>query len=128
MSFELKTILKKVVDGLTKAQTVVNADRFQTTITSADAQAATPVKVKTTAKKMHILTLLVTVDTDMSVQFQDDDSPTVLIEQMYLAANSGFAMAFHKDAPLVVGTNFDFDVITSAAGNISVHITGYLAD
>jgi len=129
MSFELKTILKKVVDGLTKAETVVNAAWFQTTFTTADATSAVQVKAKTAAKKMHILSLLVTTDTATNIQFQDDTgTPVVLIEQMYLGDNSGFAMTFHKDAPLVVNTNKDFDVLAGDAANISVHITGYLAD
>jgi len=100
---------------------------FQATFTSADAQAATPVKVKTASRKMYILSLVVSVDTAMSVQFQDDTGPTVLIEQMYFAANGGAHLTWPREAPLVVNTNEDFDVITSGAGNISVTITGYLA-
>jgi hypothetical protein len=100
---------------------------FQATFTSADAQAAAPVKVKTASRKMYILSLVVSVDTEMSVQFQDDTGPTVLIEGMYFAANGGAHLTYPPEAPLVVNTNEDFDVITSAAGNISVTITGYLA-
>jgi len=100
---------------------------FQATFTSADAQAAVPVKVKTASRKMYILSLVVSVDTAMSVQFQDDTGPTILIEGMYFAANGGAHLTWPPEAPLVVDTNEDFDVITSAAGNISVTITGYLA-
>ena len=100
---------------------------FQATFTSADAQAATPVKVKTASRKMYILSLVVSVDTAMNVQFQDDTGPTVLIEGMYFAANGGAHLTWPPEAPLVVNTNADFDVITSGAGNISVTITGYLA-
>ena len=141
MSFEAKELLKKVVNGLTSssgtnlvdavtdASKVVNATRFQETITTADATTAVQVKAKTADKKMYILSLLVTTDTATNIQFQDDQgTPEVLIEQMYCAANGGFSMAFHKDAPLVVETNQDFDVLAGDAGNISVQITGYLAD
>ena len=100
---------------------------FQATFTSADAQAAAPVKVKTASRKMYILSLVVSVDTAMSVQFQDDTGPTVLIEQLYLAANGGAHLTWPPEAPLVVNTNEDFDVLASVAGNISVTITGYLA-
>lgn len=105
----------------------VMPQNFQATFTSADAQAATPVKAKTADRKMYILSLVVSVDTAMSVQFQDDTGPTVLIEGMYFAANGGAHLTWPAEAPLVVNTNEDFDVITSGAGNISVTITGYLA-
>lgn len=105
----------------------VEPERFQATITSANATSATMVKLKTAAKKMYILTLIVSTDTAMNIQFQDDTGPTVLIEQLYLAANGGAVINFPPEAPLVVNTNEDFDVIASVAGNISVTITGYLA-
>lgn len=100
---------------------------FQATITSADAQSATQVKAKTADRKMYILSLVVSTDTAMNIQFQDDTGPTVLIEQLYLAANGGAHLTWPPEAPLVVNTNEDFDVIASATGNISVTITGYLA-
>lgn len=100
---------------------------FQATFTSADATSAAPVKAKTVDRKMYILSLVVSVDTAMNVQFQDDTGPTVLIEGMYFAANGGAHLTWPPEAPLVVNTNEDFDVITSVAGNISVTITGYLA-
>jgi len=105
----------------------VMPQNFQATFTSADATSAAPVKTKTADRKMYILSLVVSVDTAMNVQFQDDTGPTVLIEGMYFAANGGAHLTWPPEAPLVVNTNEDFDVITSAAGNISVTITGYLA-
>jgi hypothetical protein len=105
----------------------VMPQNFQATITSADAQAATQVKAKTADRKMYILSLIASTDTALNLQFQDDTGPTVLIEGIYLAANGGFVMNWPPEAPLVVNTNEDFDVIASAAGNISVTITGYLA-
>jgi hypothetical protein len=105
----------------------VEPERFQATITSADAQTATQVKAKTAAKQMHILSLVVSTDTAMNIQFQDDaGTPAVLIEQMYFAANGGAMLQFPPEAPLVVATNQDLDVIASVAGNISVTVTGYL--
>lgn len=117
---EIAATMKNAVDR-------VDAAAFTATITSADATSATQVKAKTADKRMFILSILVTTDTAMGIQFQDDNTPTVLMEQMYVGANGGFGMTFHKEAPMIVGTNFDLDVITTAAGNISVHVTGYLA-
>ncbi len=111
-------------DRYGRVLTGIMPQAFQATFTSADAQAAAPVKVKTASRKMYILSLVVSVDTEMSVQFQDDTGPTVLIEGMYFAANGGAHLTYPPEAPLVVNTNEDFDIITSAAGNISVTITG----
>jgi hypothetical protein len=104
-------------------------EKFQATITSADAQAATQVKAKTAAKKMYILFLTVSVGAAaLEVQFQDDNgTPNVLIEEFFLAANGGFVFKFPPEAPLVVTTNQDLDVICSAAGDVSVFVSGYLA-
>ena len=99
---------------------------FQATFTSANATSAAPVKAKTADRKMYILSLVVSVDTAMNVQFQDDTGPTVLIEGMYFAANGGAHLTWPPEAPLVVNTNEDFDVLASASGNVSVTITGYL--
>ena len=83
---------------------------------------------KTADKKMYILSLVVSTDTAMNIQFQDDTgTPVVIMEQMYFAANGGAALTFPPQAPLICDTNKDFDVIASVAGNISVTITGYLA-
>lgn len=124
----LATVIADIISGaendsiLTAAHR--RADAFQATITSADASTATSVKAKTAAKKIYVTDLIVSVDTAMNVQFQDDDSPTVLVEQMYMPANSVFSKSF--STPLVLGTNVDLDVITSTSGNISVTALGYV--
>lgn len=101
------------------------SDSFQATITSADAQAATSVKAKTASKKIYVTDLIISVGGAMNVQLQDDaGSPVVLMEQIYMPANSVFSKSFRT--PLMVATNQDLDVITSAAGNISVTVTGYV--
>jgi len=119
--------IKTAVEAI-QALNGVSTTKFQSTFTSADAQSAAPVKAKTADNKMYILSLVVSTDTEMNIQFQDDTgTPNVLIEQMYFAANGGAALSFPPQAPLIVDTNKDFDVIASAAGNVSVTITGYLA-
>jgi len=119
--------IKTAVEAI-QALEDVSTTKFQATFTSADAQAAAPVKAKTASNKMYILSLIVSTDTALNIQFQDDTgSPVVIMEQMYFAANGGAALSFPPQAPLIVDTNKDFDVIASAAGNISVTITGYIA-
>ena len=119
--------IKTAVEAI-QTSGAVSATRFQATFTSADAQAAAPVKAKTAANKMYILSLVVSTDTALNIQFQDDtETPNVLIEGLYFAANGGASLTFPPQAPLVCDTNKDFDVIASAAGNVSVTITGYLA-
>ena len=114
-------------DRYGRVLTGIMPQNFQATFTSADATSAAPVKEKTASRKMYILSLVVSTDTAMNIQFQDDTGPTVLIEGMYFAANGGAHLTWPPEAPLVVNTNEDFDIIASVAGNVSCTITGYLA-
>ncbi len=100
------------------------ADAFQATATSANAS-VTPleVKAKTSSKKIYVTDLIISVDTAMWVQMQDD-AATVLMEQMYFPANSIFSKTF--STPIEVATNKDLEFLTSAAGNISVTAAGYV--
>lgn len=101
------------------------SDAFQATITSSDAQAATQVKAKTAAKKIYVTDLIISTDTAMTLQLQDDTgTPVVLVEQMYFPANSIFSKSF--TTPIEVATNKDLDIIASASGNISVFVSGYV--
>lgn len=100
---------------------------FQTTMTSANASSAVPVKVKTADRKMYITTIVISVATAMSVQLQDDTgTPVVLMEQMYFGTNGGAVIKFDEHAPLIVNTNKDLDVLASTSGNLSVSVFGYL--
>lgn len=99
------------------------ADAVQATITSSDATSATQVVAKVAAKNIYVTDVVISVDTAMSVQLQDDAGPAVLMEQIYLPANSVWSKTF--STPLLVATNQDLDVIASLAGNISVTVTGY---
>jgi len=98
---------------------------FRKTITSSDATSATQVKEKTADKRIYITDLIISVDTAMNVQLQDDaESPAVTMEQIYLPANSVFSKSFLT--PLQLAENVDLDVITSVSGNISITTTGYV--
>lgn len=104
---------------------VRRADAFQATITSADASSPTQVKAKTAAKKIYVTDLIISVGAELTVQVQDDAGiPVVLMEQVYMPANS--VLPLHFQTPLMVATNQDLDVVTSGAGNISVTALGYV--
>lgn len=125
----LGTALKGLISGVETDSILAlvgkRADSFQVTITSANATSATDVKAKTASKKIYITDLVISVDTAMNVQLQDDTgTPVVIMEQMYFPANSIFSKTF--STPLEVPTNKDLEVITSAAGNISVTAAGYV--
>jgi len=110
------------------SQGLYNLDKnaFQATITSADATSATQVKAGVDGQKIYVLSLIVSTDTAMNIQLQDDaGSPAVLMEQVYLSANGGISHMFHPQAPLITANEVDLDVIASASGNISVTVTGY---
>lgn len=97
---------------------------YQATVTSADAQSATQVKAAVTGESLHITDIVISTDTAMNIQIQDDSSsPVVLMEQLYMPANSVFSKSFTTALKATSGQ--DIDVIASASGNISVTISGY---
>ena len=98
------------------------SDAIQATITSSDATAATQVVAKVAAKNIYVTDIVISTDTALNVQLQDD-AAAVLMEQIYLPAVSVWSKTF--STPLMVATNQDLDVIASVAGNISVTVTGY---
>ncbi len=121
------TELRATPVPVSQAVAGVDTNSFQATITSADATTATQVKAKTTAKKIHVTSLIISTDTAMNLQLQSDNgTPQVVMEQIYLAANGGMALTFPDKFPLVVDTNEDLDIKASVSGNISVTITGYV--
>jgi hypothetical protein len=118
------------VDIVTLPDAAVDANHFQATITSANASTATQVKAKTTAKKIHVTSLVVSVgSTAMEVQLQSDNgTPQVVMEEMFFPANGGLTLtACDPKLPLfIVNTNEDLDVIASAAGDVTVSVSGYV--
>ena len=105
----------------------LDKDRFQLTITSADATTATQVVAGVDGKSIYLTSLLISTDTATNFQFQDDNaSPAVLIEQIYMGSNSTVGMAWHMQFPIKVAEAEDLDVIAAGAGNVSVTVTGYI--
>lgn len=105
----------------------LDSDRFQVTITSADAQVATQLVAGVASKNIYLMSLIISTDTATNFQFQDDaGSPAVLIEQIYMSANSNTGMSWHMQFPIKVATGKDLDVIAAAIGNVSITATGYI--
>ena len=108
----------------------VDGNHFSATVTSADATTATSVKAKTADKKIHVTSLVISVgSTAIEVQLQSDNgTPQVVMEEMFFAANGGLTLtACDPKLPLfIVNTNEDLDVITSAAGDVTIHVSGYV--
>jgi len=106
----------------------LHATHWNATITSADATSATQVKAAGAAGVRHYITSVVlSTDTAMNIQIQDDaGTPVVAIEGIYLAANGGMVYPIPAGSAIMMGTDAqDIDVIASAAGNISVTMTGF---
>jgi len=85
------------------------------------------VKAKTASRKIYILSLTISVDTEMWVKLQKEDS-TAITPKFWLKAGGGLTKTYPPEAPLVLDTvNVDLEVITEGAGDIGVEVTGYLA-
>lgn len=101
--------------------------RWQATINSADASSATQIKEKQgVGTKLVVTKLLISTDTQLNFTIQDDaGSPNVLIQPLYLAANSTVPVRIPDETPLIVAENQDLDIKASGAGNVTVFATGY---
>lgn len=103
----------------------VMSGRFQESFNSQDVTTPAIVKAKTTDKKMYLTSLMCSVSGTTFVRLEDDTG-TVIIPNVYLAANGGFVAPNTEEEPLVVGTNKDLKVVSGAAVGISVNVVGYL--
>jgi hypothetical protein len=101
---------------------------FNAVFDSADASAeANVVKAATASRKIYILSLTISVDAEMWVKLQDEDSNAITCKHWF-KAGGGKTITYPPEAPLVLDVvNKDLEVITEGAGNIGVEITGYLA-
>ncbi len=101
---------------------------FNEVYDSADASGeGETVKAKTASRKIYILSLTISVDAEMWVKLQDEDSNAITCKHWF-KAGGGKTITYPPEAPLILDTaNKDLEVITEGAGNIGVEITGYLA-
>ena len=84
-------------------------------------QAATP------ARKIYIMSYVISVDIETWIKLQDEDS-SALTGKFWLKAGGGVAKTLPPNAPLILNTvNKALEVIAEVAGNVSVTVTGYLA-
>lgn len=126
----LATTLQNIDDNGTESDTIgisptLRSDAFKATITSANATTAVQVKAKTAAKRIYVTDLIISVDTAMNVQLQDDaGTPVVAMEQIYLPANSVFSKTF--STPMMLGVNVDLNIKASVSGNVSATVLGYV--
>jgi len=99
---------------------------FNAVVTSADATGGATIKAATASLKIYILSIDISTDTAMTATIEDEDGNDLRV--FYPAARGGVARTYPDSAPLVLNTaNKALKVTASAAGNISVGITGYLA-
>ena len=106
----------------------VEPQMWSATVNSADASSATQIKAAGGASTRHYITsIIISCGAAMNVTIQDDaGTPNVAMENMYFAANGGIALTFPPNTPLKMGAdNQDIDLIASAAGNVTVVLTGY---
>ncbi len=94
---------------------------FGETINSGNATTATLVVSGTEGKILHISDIIISVDTEMNVQLQDQDEK-VLVEKLYLPANSVFSKSLRS--PIHVTSGKGVYVKGSAVGNITVFLGG----
>lgn len=101
---------------------------FNAIYDSADASGeGETVQAKTASRKIYIMSLTISVDAEMWVKLQDEDS-NAITPKFWLKAGGGLTKTYPPEAPLVLNVaNKDLEVITEGAGNIGVEVTGYLA-
>jgi len=101
---------------------------FNAVYDSADATGeGETVKAATAAKKIYIMSYVISSDVEGWIKLQDEDS-NALTGKFWLKAGGGVAITLPPGAPLVLNVaNKALEVIAEAAGDISVTVTGYLA-
>ena len=96
--------------------------KFNVTVTSADTTSGLTIRSGVASQKIYVTDLIISVDTASNYQLQDSDA-TVVMEQIYLAANSGLAKSFEKHIEVASGK--DLEIHGAASGNVSVTAHGY---
>lgn len=80
--------------------------------------------IPTVGQKLCIDDLIVSVDTQMSVTFKEQDTGTIMFGPWYLAANSGPLQLTPRGKKKLLTVNKKLQLFTSAVGNITVQ-AGY---
>ena len=90
-------------------------------VQSTDASGGVNLWVPASGKKFVITDIIASADTAMTLTFAD--GVTTIIE-VYLAANGGFVSNFQTPIESTTANN-NLTITASAAGNVSVTVTGY---
>ena len=96
---------------------------FRASVTSADTTTALTIKAGVAGKQIHVVDLVISVDTAGNYQLQDEDG-TVVAEQLYLGANGGMAKTW--DMPMQVASGKTLKILGSASGNVTIIANGYI--
>ena len=103
----------------------VEPTRFQAVFDSADATGEAEVVHASAASTVIVVqSYVISSDVEGWIKLQDEDS-TALTGKFWLKAGGGVAITLPENAPIVLGTDKDLEVICEAAGNVSVSVTGY---
>lgn len=107
----------------------VEPEREKAVYDSADAsgEGETVVAAPGAGLKLYITSYIISVDAEMWVKLQDEDS-NALTGKFWLKAGGGVAISLPTNTPLVLDVaDKALEVITEGAGNISVSVTYYPA-
>jgi len=101
----------------------IGAVRFENTVASADA--STPVQVVPASGSLtfYLIDVVISVEDALTMQLQDDGSPTVIVEDLFMPATSVWSKTWAMGLPVTAGQ--DLDLLASGAGNVSITVTGY---
>jgi hypothetical protein len=103
----------------------VEPQRFQAVFDSADATGeGEVVKASAASTVIVVQSYVISSDVEGWIKLQDEAS-TALTGKFWLKAGGGVAITLPENAPIVLGTDKDLEVICEAAGNVSVSVTGY---
>lgn len=109
------------VGGVVKGH---RADSFHAAAEYTTAQTATEIQAAPGASlKLYVTDVVLSTDTAMTMSL--DSGATLVIPNKYFAANGG--MATHFQTPIECPANTSLTFTSSAAGNHSVQVEGYIA-
>lgn len=101
----------------------IGAERFENTVASADASTPVQVVPAVVGKTFYLIDVVVSVEVALTIQLQDDGTPTPIVEDLYLPATSVWSKTWAMGLPVTAGQ--DLDILASGAGNLSITVTGY---
>ena len=117
--------VRLLADSYGRLLTGVEPQRFQAVYDSADATAEAEVVHASAASTVIVVqSFVISSDVEGWIKLQDEDS-TALTGKFWLKAGGGVAITLPDNAPIILGTDKDLEVIAEAAGNVSVTVTGY---